>query len=103
MHKCYHVYILECSDRTYYTGVTNDLDKRLIQHNSGLNKEAYTHKRRPVELVFSELFTDIKQAIAFEKQVKGWRWEQKQALINDEWEKLPELSKSSLKRKTGSS
>lgn len=91
--KQYFVYILKCSDNSYYTGVTNDLERRLIEHQDGVNKKAYTHKRRPVSLVFYSDFNDINQAIAFEKQVKGWNRKKKEALINDEWERLPELAK----------
>ena len=90
----YTVYILLCKDQSYYVGVTNDIETRLAQHKEGLNKRAYTHSRRPVKLIFQEHFHDINQAIAFEKQVKGWRREKKEALINLEWNKLPELSKA---------
>ena len=95
----YFVYILECSDSAYYTGVTNDLEIRLMQHQEGVNEKAFTFKRRPVKLVFHERFTDINMAIAFEKQVKGWRREKKLALINGEWDKLPELSAAYSKRR----
>lgn len=88
----YTVYILLCADGSYYVGVTNDLETRLIQHNESVNRKAYTYSRRPVKLVFEEHFHDINQAIAFEKQVKGWRREKKEALIKREWGKLPELS-----------
>lgn len=90
--KNYTVYILQCADDSYYVGVTNDIETRIVQHNDGLNRKAYTYPRRPVKIVFQEHFHDINQAIAFEKQVKGWRREKKQALINREWEKLPDLS-----------
>ena len=86
------VYILECSDKSYYTGVTNDLERRLWEHENGISNKAFTFKRRPTRLVFYEHFPDANQAIAFEKQVKGWRREKKIALINREWHKLPELS-----------
>ena len=89
----YTVYILRCSDHSYYVGVTNDIDRRLYEHNAGKNPKAYTFSRRPVEVVFQEHFQGINQAIAFEKQIKGWRREKKEALIKREWEKLPELSK----------
>lgn len=94
----YFVYILKCSDNSYYTGITNDLDRRLWEHQTGINK-GYTHNRRPVQLVFNTDFNDVNQAIAFEKQVKGWRREKKEALINNEWEKLPELSKKNFNKK----
>ncbi|SFN12637.1 putative endonuclease [Chryseobacterium oleae] len=90
--KQYFVYILKCSDSSYYTGVTSDIEARLAQHQSGKFPESYTHKRRPVQLVFFCEFNDIIQAILFEKQVKGWSRKKKEAIINDNWEKLKELS-----------
>lgn len=88
--KQYFVYILKCSDN--YTGVTNDIAVRFSQHQSGQYPESYTHKRRPLELVFFCEFDSIKQAIAFEKQVKGWSRRKKEAIINKNWGKLKELS-----------
>lgn len=88
------VYILECSDGSYYTGVTNDMDRRLWEHQTGYDPGCYTFFRRPVKLLFSSWFPDPLQAIAFEKQVKGWSRAKKEALINGEYEKLPGLSKS---------
>jgi len=92
--KQYFVYILLCADNSYYTGITNNLDKRLVEHQTGIDLKAYTFKRRPVKLVFHETFNDVNQAIAFEKQVKGWRRAKKEAIINGNWHLLPELSKS---------
>jgi putative endonuclease len=91
--KQYFVYILLCSDNSYYTGVTNDLDRRMYEHESGLDPKSYTFKRRPLKLVFYESFNDVNQAIAFEKQVKGWRRAKKEAIINGDWYLLPELSR----------
>ncbi len=88
----YFVYILKCSDNSYYVGVTNDIEVRFLQHQSGQNPDSYTYKRRPVELVFFCKFDRIEQAIAFEKQVKGWSRRKKEAIINNNWEKLKELS-----------
>jgi putative endonuclease len=90
--KRYYVYILKCSDNSYYTGVTNDIERRLNEHNLGLNKESYTYKRRPLDLVFCTEFNDINQAIAFEKQVKGWSKKKKESIIKDRWEDLKKLS-----------
>jgi len=90
----YSTYILQCSDGSYYVGVTNDIDRRLYEHQEGHNTKAYTFRRRPVKLVFCEHFHDINQAIDFEKQIKGWRRAKKEALINGQWDKLPELSKN---------
>jgi putative endonuclease len=94
------VYILECSDGSYYTGVTNDLERRFSEHCEGLENKSYTFSRRPLKVVFYEYFSDPVQAIDFEKQVKGWRREKKEALIKREWDKLPELSISYSKRKS---
>ncbi|GGB03899.1 MULTISPECIES: GIY-YIG nuclease family protein [Mucilaginibacter] len=90
----YHVYILKCADGSYYTGITNNIERRLIEHQSGENPACYTFKRRPLKLVFNEVFNDVNQAIAFEKQVKGWRREKKEAIINGTWDLLPELAKA---------
>jgi putative endonuclease len=69
----YFVYILLCSDNSYYTGMTNNIESRISDHQNGVDPKAYTFKRRPVKLVFCEVFNDVNQTIAFEKQVKGWR------------------------------
>jgi putative endonuclease len=90
--KIYFVYILKCSDNTFYTGVTNNLERRLAEHSEGLDPFCYTAKRRPLELVFVQEFQEIKEAIAFEKQIKGWGKRKKLALINEEWGKLKELA-----------
>lgn len=68
----YFVYILLCSDNSYYIGVTNNLDKRVDEHNKGLNEDSYTFSRLPIKVKYFETFIDIKQAIAREKQLKGW-------------------------------
>jgi len=90
----YIVYIVECKDWSYYIGITNDLEKRLWEHNTGYDESCYTYSRRPVELKYFEIFTDVNQAIAREKQVKGWSRKKKQALIAQNFDKLKELSKS---------
>ncbi|MDR3696875.1 GIY-YIG nuclease family protein [Mucilaginibacter sp.] len=90
----YFVYILLCSDNSYYTGVTNNLERRIYEHENGFDRKAYTFKRKPLKLAFCETFNDVNQTIAFEKQVKGWRREKKEAIINGDWPLLPELSKN---------
>ena len=82
---------------SYYIGVTNDIENRLLQHNTGYDESCYTYLRRPVELKYSETFTDINQAITREKQLKGWSRKKKQALIAENFEKLKELAKSKKK------
>lgn len=74
------MYILRCSDGTYYTGSTWNLERRLGEHVAGLGAN-YTSKRLPVELVYSEEFERIFQAFYREKQVQNWSHEKKEALI----------------------
>ena len=90
--KQYYVYILKCKDNSYYTGITNDIDRRFTEHSAGENKTAYTYNKRPVELVFCEQFSDVNQAISFEKQIKGWTRKKKEAIINRNWAKMKELA-----------
>jgi putative endonuclease len=91
--KTMYVYILRCSDETYYTGVTNNLEQRLEQHNQGKNNNAYTFSRRPLDLVFYKIFNSPLTAIAFEKKIKKWSKQKKKALINEDYSLLPGLSK----------
>ncbi|WP_244215347.1 GIY-YIG nuclease family protein [Pedobacter miscanthi] len=88
----YFVYILECADKSYYFGVTNDLEIRLSQHNNGENIRAYTFSRRPVILKYYQRFDQIEDAIDFEKQVKGWSRKKKEALFKEDWEEIVRLS-----------
>ncbi|WP_299895244.1 GIY-YIG nuclease family protein [uncultured Aquimarina sp.] len=91
--KLSYVYILKCNDDSYYTGVTSNLDQRLFHHHSGYYKGCFTHDRRPLELVYSCEFTDIQLAIDGEKQIKKWSRAKKTALINGDYEQLPNLAK----------
>ena len=72
--------------------VTNNLERRLHKHNHDNATTAYTYKRRPVELVFAEPFQHILQAIEFEKKIKRWRREKKEAIILRNCDKLKQLS-----------
>jgi putative endonuclease len=94
----YYVYMLLCSDGSYYTGVTNDYERRFAEHRDGIVSGCYTFKRRPLKLVYVSHFHNVLEAIAWEKRVKRWRREKKEALIKREWEKLPELSKKDFKK-----
>lgn len=86
------VYILECSNGAFYTGVTNNLEERMNLHQLGLASK-FTAGHLPVTLVWNSDEMDIDNAILLEKQIKGWRREKKLALINHEYEKLPELAR----------
>lgn len=83
-----YVYILKCSDETYYTGITNSPERRIEEHNSGFNKSCYTFKRLPVEMVYCEMFTDFNLAIIWEKKIKDWSRKKKEALIKENWDQL---------------
>jgi putative endonuclease len=88
-----YMYILECADKSYYTGSTKYLELRLLQHQNGEGAN-HTKNRLPVKLVYFEEFDRIYHAFYREKQVQGWSREKKEALINGQFEKLPLLSKN---------
>jgi putative endonuclease len=88
-----YLYMLRCADGCYYVGTTRtSLDDRVAQHNTG-NFDGYT-ARRPVVLVFEQHFDRITDAIAAERQVKGWRRDKKEALIRGEFDALRALSRA---------
>ena len=92
--KFYFVYILKCSDDSFYTGMTSNLDQRLLKHQTGELK-GYTSTKLPVKLVWSEQFLDDpEQAIKWEKKIKGWSRRKKQALIDGNWDDLVLFSKN---------
>ena len=98
----YRVYILLCSDGSYYTGSTSDLDKRLWQHQNGVIPRSYTHSRRPVELIwYSDETPRRAEALAFEYQVKGWSRAKKEALIRSDFKAIHEIVKAERKRRQG--
>jgi len=88
------VYMLLCRDGSYYVGLTRDgLDKRLAEHRSG-RFPGYTHSRRPVRLIWSTDFQWLKDAIACERRIKGWRREKKEALARGDYHLLPDLART---------
>ena len=86
-----YMYILRCSDNTYYTGSTIDLERRLEEHQTGIGAN-YTRERLPVTLVYFEEYDRIDLAFYKEKQVQGWGRKKKEALIFGITEKLNELA-----------
>ena len=88
------VYMLRCSDRTYYVGSAtgDDLTGRVAEHEAGAYP-GYTWSRRPVKLVCSEYFERITDAIAVERKVKGWSRAKKEALIKGDWTVIQLLSR----------
>lgn len=86
-----YVYILKCSDGSFYTGSTIDLDKWLKEHQDGRGAN-HTKKRLPVELLYVEEYLSIAKAFEREKQVQGWSRLKKKALITGKFDALPNLS-----------
>jgi len=87
------LYILRCSDGSYYVGTTRgSLESRVAQHNAG-TFEGYTASRRPVELIFSQWFDQITDAIENERKLKKWSRAKKEAFIRGEFESLQQLAK----------
>lgn len=76
------VYILKCADSSLYVGCTNNLKKRIKQHNESRRGAHYTKIRRPARLKYSEEFTNLKDARKREAQIKGWGRDKKINLIN---------------------
>ncbi|MGN7515112.1 MAG: GIY-YIG nuclease family protein [Allomuricauda sp.] len=85
------VYILECSDGSYYTGSTIDLEKRINEHQNGRGAN-HTKKRLPVKLLYVEEYLSIATAFEREKQIQGWSRSKKKALITGDFDALPNLS-----------
>ena len=85
------MYILECSDGTYYTGSTKNLEIRLEQHHNGHGAK-YTGRRLPVNLLYYEEFQRIDDAFYREKQIQGWSRRKKQALIENNYSDLSKFS-----------
>lgn len=96
----YHVYILKCTDGSYYVGSTKDLANREQAHNEGRGAK-YTLLRRPVKLVYSESFETREKAVQRERQLKRWTRAKKEALIAGDVKRLKELSQASASKLTG--
>jgi putative endonuclease len=94
------VYMLQCADDSFYVGSAtgDDLWKRVAEHQTGAYP-GYTSSRRPAELVWSEHFDRITDAIAVERKIKGWSRAKKQALIRRDWEAIKRLAKRRAGRK----
>ncbi len=88
----FYAYILKCSDGSYYTGQTDDLDRRLAEHQIGLIP-GYTKGRRPVHLAWCQQFSTREEAKTAEFQMKPWSRKKKEALIAGDFELLSTVSK----------
>ena len=79
----FYVYILKCSDNTYYVGCTSNLEKRLIAHNSLKSGAHYTKIRRPVSLIYKQEFKTLLSARGREAEIKRLKRDQKELLLKD--------------------
>jgi predicted GIY-YIG superfamily endonuclease len=93
MAQKFYVYILKCSDGSYYSGHTDNLEKRLNEHKSGIYPSCYTYYRRPVKLIFQQDFSTREEAFLAEHQIKGWSRKKKEAMIRGDWEQVSRLAK----------
>ena len=88
------IYILLCSDGSYYTGITRrPLEQRLSEHENGLIPSCYTFLRRPVVLVHSEHHERIDEAVATERRIKGWSRAKKEAYMRGDYDRLSKLAR----------
>ena len=93
----FYIYILKCSDNSYYTGHTDNIEKRLWEHNFS-DISCYTSTRRPVVLAFCQETSSRYEAIFAERQIKNWSRKKKEALIFGDFSLLPNLSKKKFDR-----
>ena len=91
------VYLLRCSDGSYYAGHTDNLEGRMWQHHEGLASD-WTRRRRPVALVWCEAAGTREEALAFEQRIKGWTRAKKEALIAADWNRVSWLSRKQTER-----
>lgn len=91
MNMPFWVYILRCSDKSYYTGHTDNLEIRIAQHNEG-KIDGYTATRLPVTLIFAEQFATRLEALEMERRIKGWSRKKKEAMMNGDWKQVQRLA-----------
>jgi len=93
------MYIVECSDGTYYAGSAKDLEYRVFEHQEGKGAK-YTSRRLPVKLVYSEEYERVVDAYAREKQVQNWSRAKRESLINGNLDMLSKLAKKDFRKNT---
>ena len=92
----FYVYILKCNDGTYYTGHTDNLAKRIAEHQAG-KYEGYTASRLPVEVIFVQTFASRIEALEAERKLKDWSRKKKEALAYKGWDGIIALKKKKIK------
>ncbi len=88
------VYMLRCADSSYYVGHSDDLHKRIAQHQQGAIPTCYTFNRRPIELVYSQDCQTREETLTLERKIKGWSRAKKTALIMNDWKEVSRLSRN---------
>ena len=86
------VYMLKCADGSYYVGHTEDLERRVAEHQSGIIG-GYIRARRPVPLAYAESFPTRLEALAMERRIKGWTRAKKEALAASDWQRISALAR----------
>jgi len=86
------VYILSCADNSYYTGHTDNLEKRISEHQSGICP-GYTSNRLPIKLVWSQECVTREEALSAEMQIKGWSRKKKEAMMRGDWSNVSSFAK----------
>jgi predicted GIY-YIG superfamily endonuclease len=94
----FYVYILKCADNSYYTGHTDNLEQRMMQHQQRYFRSCYTATRLPVELVYSQSFATREEALASERQIKGWSRKKKEAMMRVDWNEVSRLAQNTLRQ-----
>ncbi len=92
------VYILRCADGKYYTGHTDNLEKRMHEHASGEGDPTFVSARWPADLVFSQEFGTRVEALSAERQIKGWSRAKKEAMMKGNWDEVVRLAKSRMQK-----
>jgi putative endonuclease len=88
----FFVYMLICSDKSYYIGHTDNIEKRVSEHKQGIYPCSYTKTRLPVEVVFIQRFTTRHEAFVAERKIKKWSRAKKKALIRHDWNEISLLA-----------
>jgi len=94
------IYILRCSDDSYYTGHTDNLEKRIGEHQTG-QCHGYTASRLPVELAWSQECTTRDEALSAEMHIKGWSRKKKEAMMRGDWSAVSQLAKKDFRKQNG--
>jgi len=98
MQNHFYLYILKCINGAYYIGHTDNIEKRMSEHDQGLIKNCYTTNKRPVELIFLQTFPTRDAAFHAERQIKGWSRKKKEAFMENNWDKIKQLNNEQKER-----